>query len=100
MRTDNRVFCYRADGSCYAVLSAAQWRTLRKAGKLDEFLAKQRDAGQVVAAKRNDGDGETAVLTRSESFSFAGADRRACLIPAVRPRSFDGVSGNGNDFAV
>lgn len=99
MATDNRIFCYRADGSCYAVLSAAQWRTLRKSRKLDEFLAKQRDAGQVVSAKRTGEYGEagadTATLTRTESFTYGGADHRAGIIPAFRPRAFDGASGNG-----
>jgi hypothetical protein len=79
MRTDNRVFCYRPDGSCYAVVAASEWRKMRRAGTLDAFLAKQRDAGQVVAAKRNDGGGDTATIVRR------GADHRGALIPPVTP---------------
>ncbi len=37
-KTDKNMYCYRPNGSRYAVLSPYQWRRLRKQGQLDSYL--------------------------------------------------------------
>ena len=46
--TDPRVRCYRPDGTCYAILSPAQWADLRKRRKLAGWLAQERESGIVL----------------------------------------------------
>ncbi len=45
---DNRVKCYRTNGTCYAVVSPSQWRDLREHGRLDAWLDEQRESGVVI----------------------------------------------------
>lgn len=52
---DNRMFCYRPNGTCYAILTPAEWERLRKAGRLDAELARRRASGEVLEVARNDG---------------------------------------------
>ncbi len=37
-KTDKNMYCYRPNGSRYAVLSPYQWRRLRKQRQLDSYL--------------------------------------------------------------
>jgi hypothetical protein len=45
---DNRVFCYRPDGTCYAVLSPYQWQHLRDMKHLESWLTRERESGIVI----------------------------------------------------
>jgi hypothetical protein len=55
---DNRIFCYRADGSCYAVFSPHEWRELRSRGQLDRELKRRRESGvRLLPAPDIVGDG-------------------------------------------
>jgi len=47
---DNRIFCYRPDGTCYAVLSPHQWSTLRAEKRLEAWLQHERESGVIVSA--------------------------------------------------
>ena len=40
-KTDKNMYCYRPNGSRYAMLSPYQWRRLRKQGQLDSYLCGQ-----------------------------------------------------------
>ena len=49
---DNRLFCYRPNGTCYAVLTPSEWKELRQAKQLDAELKRRRDSGVVIEVKR------------------------------------------------
>ena len=46
--TDSRIFFRRPDLSCYAVLSKPRYELLRKRGKLDAWLKKQKRSGVII----------------------------------------------------
>ena len=39
---DDDIYCYRANGDVYIVVSRSEWIRLREQGKLDSYLDKQR----------------------------------------------------------
>jgi len=46
-KTDKNMYCYRPNGSRYAMLSPYQWRRLRKQGQLDSYLHGHGRSGYV-----------------------------------------------------
>lgn len=74
MGTDNRIFCYRPNGTVYAVFSPTEWADLRKRGVLDAELAKRRESGEIIAAERGGDDLNTShvrprVYPRGQTFA-------------------------------
>lgn len=55
VNVETAMFCYRPNGTCYAVISPSEWVALRKAGRLDAELKKRRDSGTVIEVKRPEG---------------------------------------------
>lgn len=47
--TDNRISCYRPDGTRYAILARAEWQRLRAHGKLEEHLKTRRESGEIIS---------------------------------------------------
>jgi hypothetical protein len=54
VQAETAMFCYRPNGTCYAVIAPSEWTALRKAGKLEAEL-KRRDSGTVIEVKRPEG---------------------------------------------
>jgi hypothetical protein len=45
---DNRVHCYRPDGTKYAVLSPFRWAELRSEKCLESWLQRERESGVII----------------------------------------------------
>ena len=52
MTTQNAMFCYRPDNTCYAIIAPGEWERLRKAGKLDAELKRRRESGVILEVVR------------------------------------------------
>jgi hypothetical protein len=48
---DGRIFCYRPNGTCYAVLTPSEWKKLRHAKTLDAELQRRRESGVIIEVK-------------------------------------------------
>lgn len=89
VKSETAMFCYRDNGTCYAVLSPSEWVTLRKAGRLDAELKRRRDSGAVIEVARPAGFKQAPHFKPREETIIAKAplnfaERHADTLAALR----------------
>lgn len=100
MASQNAMFCYRPDNTCYAILSTHEWEQLRKAGRLDAELKRRRDSGVVLQVTHPETKApvkhfkpreETRVVqAEAPAPVYRGASRDEVVAAAQEPRDTDG----------